>query len=135
MKLTVSEYAKRLNVSVQTVYKKVKRGVITTVKENNITYVVVDEDEGLNEVKRGVSESSNELLTLVKTQQKEIKRLTKKLEKCNKVKEDVFLQYIQEIKSLKQIQSPMQEQDDNIIEIKEEKESKKKKSKKKKGKK
>ena len=117
MKFTVSEYAKRLNVSVQTVYKKVKRGVITTVKENNITYVIVDEDEGLNGVKQKVKESSNELLTLVKTQQKEIKRLTKKLEKCNQVKEDVFLQYIQEIKSLKQIQAPVEDKDDDIIEI------------------
>jgi len=121
MKLTVSEYAKRLNVSVQTVYKKVKRGVITTVKENNITYVVVEEKEGLNGVKQKVKESSNELLTLVKTQQKEIKRLSKKLEKCNKVKENVFLQYIQEIKALKQIQAPTEEQNDDIIDVKEKK--------------
>jgi septal ring factor EnvC (AmiA/AmiB activator) len=132
MKFTVSEYAKRLNVSVQTVYKKVKRGVITTVKENNITYVIVDEDDGLNEVKQKVKESSNELLTLVKTQQKEIKRLTKKLEKCNQVKEDIFLQYIQEIKSLKQIQAPVEDKDDDIIEIEEEKKKSKKSKKKKK---
>ncbi len=135
MKLTVSEYAKRLNVSVQTVYKKVKRGVITTVKENNITYVIVDEKGGLNGVKQKVKESSNELLTLVKIQQKEIKRLSKKLEKCNKVKENVFLQYIQEIKALTQIQAPTEEQNDDIIDVKEKKKRSKKKDKKKKGKK
>jgi len=129
MKLTVSEYAKRLNVSVQTVYKKVKRGVITTVKENNITYVVVDEDEGVKGVKQKVSESSNELLTLVKTQQKEIKRLSKKLEKCNKTKEDVFLQYIEEIRAVKQIAGPVPVEED-VIEVKEEKSAKKKSKKK-----
>jgi len=129
MKLTVSEYAKRLNVSVQTVYKKVKRGVITTIKENNIIYVIVDENDGLNRVKQKVKEGSNELLTLVKTQQKEIKRLTKKLEKCNKVKENVFLQYIQEIKALKQIQAPIEE-DNDIIDVKEKKKKSKKKKKK-----
>ena len=91
MKLTVSEYAKRLNVSVQTVYKKVKRGVLSTVKENNIIYVVLEEDEGVTEVKQKVSESSNELLTLIKTQQKEIRRLTKKLEKCNSQKTATLL--------------------------------------------
>ena len=126
MKLTVSEYAKRLNVSVQTVYKKVKRGVLSTVKENNIIYVVLEEDEGVTEVKQKVSESSNELLTLIKTQQKEIRRLTKKLEKCNGTKEKVFLQYIEEIKAIKQIAAPVVE-DDDVIEVKEEKSKKKKK--------
>ncbi len=129
MKLTVSEYAKRLNVSVQTVYKKVKRGVLTSVKENNITYVVVDDEEGVTEVKQKVIESSNELLTLVKTQQKEIRRLTKKLEKCNGTKEKVFLQYIEEMKQL-QLQAPTPVINDNVIEVKEKK-KKKKKSKKK----
>jgi len=133
MKLTVSEYAKRLNVSVQTVYKKIKRGVITTVKENNITYVVLDDKEGVTEVKEKVSQSSNELLTLVKTQQKEIRRLTKKLEKCNKGKEEVLLSYIGELKAIKQIQAPVPEEED-VIEVKEEK-SKKKKGKKSKKKK
>jgi hypothetical protein len=149
MKLTVSEYAKGLNISVQTVYRKVKQGVITITRENNVIYVVVDEDwwlnrvkhnvkQGLNKVKHHVKQDSNELLSLVKSQQKEIKRLTKKLEKCNKVKEDVFLQYIQEIKSLKQIQAPIENKEEDIIEVKEEdkkKKSKKKDKKKKKGKK
>ena len=42
MKLTVKEYATNLNVSIQSVYKKIKRGSLTTVKDNNIIYVVVD---------------------------------------------------------------------------------------------
>ena len=128
MKLTVSEYAKRLNVSVQTVYKKVKRGVITTVKENNITYVLVDDKEGLNPVKQKVKQGSNELLTLVKTQQKEIKRLTKQLAKCHKKSEGVYLSYIAELKHL-QLKAPVNI-DDDIIDVKEKKKKSKKKRKK-----
>ena len=128
MKLTVSEYAKRLNVSVQTVYKKVKRGVITTVKENNITYVLVDEEEGLNPVKQKVKYGSNKLLTLVKTQQKEIKRLTKQLAKCNKKSEKVYLSYIAELKQL-QLKAPVNI-DGDIIDVKEKKKKSKKKRKK-----
>jgi IS30 family transposase len=128
MKLTVSEYAKRLNVSVQTVYKKVKRGVITTVKENNITYVLVDEEEGLNPVKQKVKNSSSKLLTLVKTQQKEIKRLTKQLAKCNKKSEKVYLSYIAELKHL-QLKAPVNI-DEDIIDVKKKKKKSKKKRKK-----
>jgi len=130
MKLTVSEYAKRLNVSVQTVYKKVKRGVISTVKENNITYVLVDEKEGLNHVKQTIKDDSNEILTLVKTQQKEIKRLTKQLAKCNKKKEKVFLSYIAELKHL-QLKAPVEvtKVDEDIIEVKSKQKKPKKKQK------
>jgi len=84
MKLTVSEYAKRLNVSVQTIYKKIKRGVIPTVIENSITYVIADSSEFTEEVKQDDSDYCRELLKVIKTQQKEIKRLTKKNEKQNK---------------------------------------------------
>jgi len=84
MKLTVSEYAKRLNVSVQTIYKKIKRGVIPTVVENSITYVIADSSEFKQEVKQDDSDYCKQLLKIIKTQQKEIKRLTKKNEKQNK---------------------------------------------------
>ena len=84
MKLTVSEYAKRLNVSVQTIYKKIKRGVIPTVIENSITYVIVDSSEVKEEVKQSSDDYCKQLLKIIKTQQKEIKRLTKKNEKQNK---------------------------------------------------
>jgi len=91
MKLTVKEYATSLNVSIQSVYKKIKRGSLTTVKENNITYVVVDRLE-VEEVDKPVqSNDCTELLDIirrrdkeVKQLRKEIKRLTKKNEKQNK---------------------------------------------------
>ena len=91
MKLTVKEYATQLDVSIQSVYKKIKRGSLTTIKENNITYVIVDNLE-VKEVAKPVQYNNcMELLDIIKRRdkeikqlRKEIKRLTKKNEKQNK---------------------------------------------------
>jgi len=123
MKLTVSEYAKRLNVSVQTVYKKIKRGSIETFKENGITYVVDD----IEEIKTEVKHEDKTLLKLVKTLMKENKQLRKDLRGCNKGKEKVYLSYIAELKQLQ-----LSHHNTDIIEVKTEvKPSKKKKNRKK----
>ena len=91
MKLTVKEYATQLDVSIQSVYKKIKRGTLTTVKENNITYVIVDNLEVKKVTEPVQSDKCLELLTIIKRRdkevkqlRKEIKRLTKKNEKQNK---------------------------------------------------
>ena len=91
MKLTVKEYATQLDVSIQSVYKKIKRGSLTTVKENNITYVIADNLEVEEVVKPVQSNNCTELLNIIKRRdkevkqlRKEIKRLTKKNEKQNK---------------------------------------------------
>jgi len=91
MKLTVKEYATQLDVSIQSVYKKIKRGSLTTVKENNITYVIADNLEVEKVVKPVQSNNCTELLNIIKRRdkevkqlRKEIKRLTKKNEKQNK---------------------------------------------------
>ena len=91
MKLTVKEYATQLDVSIQSVYKKIKRGSLTTVKENNITYVIVDSIKVEKVTKPVQSNSCTELLNIIKRRdkevkqlRKEIKRLTKKNEKQNK---------------------------------------------------
>ena len=91
MKLTVKEYATQLDVSIQSVYKKIKRGSLTTVKENGIMYVVVD-GLGVEEVTKPVqSNNCTEFIDIIKRRdkevkqlRKEIKRLTKKNEKQNK---------------------------------------------------
>ena len=91
MKLTVKEYATQLDVSIQSVYKKIKRGSLTTVKENGIMYVVVD-GLGVEEVTKPVqSNNCAEFIDIIKRRdkevkqlRKEIKRLTKKNEKQNK---------------------------------------------------
>ena len=102
--MTVNEYAKSLNISVQTVYRKIKRGSLKTNKENGITYVIVDNQTGSESLNRGLNKGLNndlsELLIIIRDLQKEVKRLTKKLEKCNQTKEDTLLSFIGEMKRL-----------------------------------
>ena len=136
-KLTVSEYAAEFKTSVQSVYQRIKRGGLKSIKENGIKYVVIESDTGSKKIKDTLKpEVKSEFKYLVKLikrlqdqiedKDKEIKRLTKKLEKCNKTKEDVFLQYIQEIKTTHQLAAPVPDHDDDVIEVKEEKPKKKK---------
>ena len=91
MKLTVKEYATQLDVSIQSVYKKIHRGTLTTVKENGIIYVLVDSIEVKKVTEPVQSDNCTELLDIIKRRdkevkqlRKEIKRLTKKNEKQNK---------------------------------------------------
>ena len=116
--ITVQEYAKRFNTSVQSVYKRIKRGGLTTVERDGRKYVVVD-DEAVKPVESGLNPSIQpstqpglmewlDFLTkeLDRLQEenakllKENRRLVKKLEKCGKQKEEVLLSYIQELKQL-----------------------------------
>ncbi len=139
-KLTVSEYAKEFNTSVQSVYQRIKRNTLKCVKENGIKYVVVESDTGsekvVKDIKPNVQSEFKYLVKLIKRLQNqiedkdhEIKRLTKKLEKCNGSKEKVLVKYIQELKQLQITSSPEEE----IIDIESKKSKKKsKKSKKKK---
>lgn len=129
MKLTVREYADRLNVSVQTIYKKIKRGDLTTVTENNTTLVVVDSSEFNQEVKQEVSNHCDELLELVKWQGKEIKRLTKVVNKAHKKEAKVLREFLGVYQ--KALEAPKKEEDH--IDVSVEKSKKKKKKKKKKG--
>ena len=82
-KLSVSEYASMFNVSVQRVYQKIKRQSLKSVEENGVKYVLLDEKEFKTDLKPKVESDCKDLLKLIKSQQKEIKRLTKKNEKIN----------------------------------------------------
>ena len=137
MKLTVSEYARQHGVSVQTIYKRIKKGVITSFKQDGKTYINISgtEPQGSGsshikddskQVKQSSNSELNEVLKMVKTLQKEIKRLTRKLEKCNQTKEDTLLAYIQEVKQLR-LSAPEEE----IIEVDDRKKKKKEKKRKK----
>ncbi len=137
MKLTVKEYATQLNVSIQSVYKKIKRGSVPTVKENNITYVIVDSLEVEKVVNPVQSKDCTGLLNIIKRRDKEvkqlnkeIKRLTKKLSQSENDKSKVYLSYIAELKQL-QLQAPAStlKNEKDIIEINTKKKSKKRKKK------
>ena len=147
--LTVQEYAKRLNVSVQSVYKRIKRGSLTAVERDGRKYVVID-DEGAQPAESGLNTYNQpstqpglmewvDFLTkeLDRLQEenarllKDNRRLVKKLEKCGKQKEEVLISYIQELKQLQLMHRPTEE----IIEAEAEEIRPRKKKKKRKNKK
>jgi len=127
MKLTVKEYATQLNVSVQSVYKKIKLGSLTTVKENGTTYVIVDSLEVKKVVKPIQSNDCTELLNIIKRRDKEVKQLRKEIKRLTKKNESVFSAYLGEYQ--KAISAPKK---DNPIEVKIKKKKEKKSKKKKK---
>ncbi len=100
MKLTVKEYASRLNISVQSVYQRIAKGTLKYTIENDIKYVLV-EPELMKEVKQVVdNDLTKDLFKLLKQKDKEIRNLNKQLRLCSKSKEDVLLQYISELKHI-----------------------------------
>jgi len=133
VKLRVSEVAKLRGVSVQTIYKAIKKGALNTVKEDGITYVLTDDTDVKPDVKAGESGGCNELLTLIKSLDKQVKTLSKELKKCHASKEGVMVEYI---KKLSQLQLPshvhVSEPEDAIDVVPVKKKSKKKKRKNKK---
>jgi len=130
MKLTVSEYATHFKTSVQSVYQRIKRGTLKSFKENGITYVIVEDEAIKDDLNPSLESDLKEALKLIKAQSKEIKRLSKALEKCNEKKESVYLQYIGELKQL-QLEAPAPVKNDDVIDLDEVKPKKKKKKKKK----
>lgn len=129
MKLTVKEYATSLDVSIQSVYKKIKRGSLPTVKENNIIYVVVDSLRVERVVKPVQSNECTELLDIIRRRDKEvkqlykeIKRLTKELSRAKDGKSEVLEKFIFE---MQQLQAPKED----AVDITAKKKSKKKKRK------
>jgi len=125
--ITVREYAKRFNTSVQSVYKRIKRGGLKAVERNGQKYVVI-EDEDVKPVESGLNPGfkpstqpglmewldymAKELDRLQEENAKlfkENRRLAKKLEKCGKQKEEVLLSYIQELKQLQLAHRPNEE--------------------------
>ena len=125
--LTVQEYAKRFNTSVQSVYKRIKRGGLTAVERDGRKYVVID-DESVQPVESGLNTCIQpstqpglmewlDFLTkeLDRLQEenarllKDNRRLVKKLEKCNKEQKKVLVSYIQELKQLQLMHRPAEE--------------------------
>jgi len=128
MKLTVKEYATAYNVSIQSVYKRIQRSTIQTVKENNTIYVVVDNKEVEQSTQPVQSNDYAELLDIirrrdkeVKSLNKEIKRLTKRLEKAQSGENQTLKEVFHELRELKLISAPVPDHDNDVIEVQEEK--------------
>lgn len=104
MKLTVKEYSTHFKVSVQSVYQRIKKGTLKSIEKNGVKYVITD-DVSTKEVDNPieqplVKELVKDFNKVLKRKDKEIRRLTKALEKCKDSKSEVLLQYIQEMKQL-----------------------------------
>ncbi len=122
-KMSVSEYASTFKVSVQSVYQKIKRGSLKSVEENGIKYVLLDNNDVKPNLKPKVESDCKDLLKLIKSQQKEIKRLTKELTKAKNEEVQTLKAFIGE---MKQLAAPVPKEED-IIEVKTKKNKKKKK--------
>ena len=121
MKLTVKEYATQLDVSIQSVYKKIHRGTLTTVKENGIIYVLVDSIEVKKVTEHVQSDNCTELLDIIKRRDKEVKQLRKEIKRLTKKNEKQNKFLISKYENV----LPKPKQDD-IVEVKVKKKSKNK---------
>ncbi len=130
MKLTVKEYATKYNISIQSVYKRIKRGTLNTVKENNIIYVVLDVSEVEEVVTPVQSNDCTELLDIIRRRDKENKQLQKEIKRLTKKNEAVFTSFLDKALA----PPPVPDQEDDFVDVTVEK-SKKKKGKKSKKKK
>jgi len=135
MKLTVKEYATRLDISIQSVYKRIQRHTIQTVRENNTIYVIVDDKEVENSTQPVQSNHYTGLLDIIGRRDKEIKRLNKEIKRLSKELSKAQLHsmatmkgYIDKLETL-QLTAPTEKQDDDIIDVKEKKRKSKKKKK------
>jgi hypothetical protein len=94
IKLTVQQYANQVGISATAVYKQIKNQVVNSVKENNKTFVLVEDkviEPSSKEVKNNdCMKLVTKLLKQMKTKDKEIKRLTKELSKVTKNKENLY---------------------------------------------
>jgi len=138
---TVAEYAAEHGISTTTVYNRVSKGVLKGFKRAGTLYIAdekpVSSNPTSNQVSKGVSNPSfiQELFGIIQERdkeiealRKEIKRLTKKLEKSEGDGKEILLQYIHELKQIKALPEEIIEP-----EIVEPKKKRKKKKKKKKG--
>ncbi len=91
-KLTVSQAAKYFNITKEAIYNRVRRGKLSTVTEEGLKYVVVDEN------------STNNIKTMSKTKQ------------TNKNINDKYVSYLEnEVKELKEKVKYLESQNNNLI--------------------
>ena len=129
-KLTVQQYANKLNTSVTSIYRQINKGSLTSVNENGKTLVLTEDTEVKQEINNTVinewQELSFRLEKKLEKANKEIRRLNKKLGKEKKNTATTYLRYINQIEKNQLILQP---KEDEII-IEEPIKKKKKKSKK-----
>lgn len=83
VKLSVQQYANEYKTNVQQVYRQIKKGSLTTVKENGKILVLVEDIP----VKQTLNNDKQTLETYLT---KENKRLNKELKLLNKINQDLY---------------------------------------------
>jgi len=85
-KVTLREYAKRYKISFFNVMKMVRNGKVRSTLEENITYIIIEE-ESEKETSEMIESENSKSLSLEeenKLLKQEVKMLKKALERCNK---------------------------------------------------
>ncbi len=93
-KITVNEYAKKYQITRQTVYNRIKKGLLESIEENDITLVFDNIEELSN------SSQKDDCQKLVKRLLKRIDKLEKQLDKERIKKDSLLLAYVDEMKAL-----------------------------------
>lgn len=92
-KITVNEYAKKYQITRQTVYNQIKKGLLDSIEENGVLFVI-DEDKEVSKVKKDNCQK------FIKKLLKRIDKLEKQLDKERESKDALILAYVDEMKAL-----------------------------------
>jgi len=93
-KITVNEYAKKYQITRQTVYNQVKKGLLESIEENGVLFVI-DEDTKVSN-----NSQKDNCQKLVKKLLKRIEKLEEKLDKSQDQKLELAMSYVNEMKAL-----------------------------------
>jgi len=93
-KITVNEYAKKYQITRQTVYNRIKNGLLESIEENGTTLVY----DNTPKVKK--DSKKDDCQKLVKILMKRINKLEKRLDKEQEKSSSLLIAYVDEMKSL-----------------------------------
>jgi len=93
-KITVTDYAKKHQITRQTVYNKVKKGLLDSIEENGVLFVIDEDKEVLNSSKK------DDCQKFIKKLLKRIEKLEEKLDKAQDQKLELAMSYVNEMKAL-----------------------------------
>lgn len=99
-KISINEYAKKYQITRQTVYNRIKKGLIETVEEDGVLFVL---DEEIKKPKERKTDCQKLIKDLRKQNKKLLKRIEKLESKLDEEKEkstSILLAYVDEMKAL-----------------------------------
>ena len=99
-KLTVKEYATKHQISTQSVYNKIAKGLITSIQEDNKTFVYDEVKEVQPTSKNNCNQVVKQLLKQNKKLLKRVDKLEARLDKERDKNNSLILTYVDEMKSL-----------------------------------